>query len=529
MYGSGSLTAGSNGRSDQVVDVLSGMSTGYLRFSGNHSRADDYRDGDGRKVPSRWRKWNADAAIGWTPDPMTRLELSLGNGDGDARYAGRSMDGSQFRRDSVGVDFSRKFEGGALQSVEVTAYDQHADHVMDNYTLRTPDPHSSMPEPMASNVDRRTQGGRTSATWAQSFWQLIAGVDTQSSRHRSRMGHGRDTWQQQPRVADAQLRNTGAFAELVLGADSKQRWVAGVRLDQARVRDLREGDGGGHAHAHGVKVAQFEHPHHDDDVGKRRREILWSGFLRHERDAQHWPLSFFAGIGHVERMPDYWELFSPNQGPPGSANAFNGVAVEKTTQLDMGMQYETRRIQAWVSAYAGRIGDFVLIRYHGNTSQAVSVDALIHGAEAGARRQLAGNWSVAGSVAWAWGANRSDSRPLPQMPPLEGQVSLDYVNGPWSAGALLRGASGQRRHADGDGNIVGRDIGPSAGFGVFSINGAYRISPTVQLTFGVDNLFDRAYAEHLNLAGNAGFGYPADPLRINEPGRQSWLRLAVTL
>ncbi|SBV36671.1 hypothetical protein STPYR_11601 [uncultured Stenotrophomonas sp.] len=41
----------------------------------------------------------------------------------------------------------------------------------------------------------------------------------------------------------------------------------------------------------------------------------------------------------------------------------------------------------------------------------------------------------------------------------------------------------------------------------------------------VDNLFDRAYAEHLNLAGSADFGFPADPVRINEPGRTFWLKL----
>lgn len=40
-------------------------------------------------------------------------------------------------------------------------------------------------------------------------------------------------------------------------------------------------------------------------------------------------------------------------------------------------------------------------------------------------------------------------------------------------------------------------------------------------------LFDRTYAEHLNLAGSADFGYPADPvpILINEPRRTAWLKL----
>ncbi len=60
---------------------------------------------------------------------------------------------------------------------------------------------------------------------------------------------------------------------------------------------------------------------------------------------------------------------------------------------------------------------------------------------------------------------------------------------------------------------------------MFSLNGGYRFNDALSLTAGIDNLFDRAYAEHLNLAGSADFGYPADPVRINEPGRSAWVKL----
>ena len=111
------------------------------------------------------------------------------------------------------------------------------------------------------------------------------------------------------------------------------------------------------------------------------------------------------------------------------------------------------------------------------------------------------------------------------MPPLEGRFSVDWDNGTWSAGALVRVVDGQDRVAEGHGNVVGQDIGPSAGFATLALNAGYRFASGVQLTAGVDNLFDRAYSEHLNLAGNADFGYPADAVRINEPGRTAWLRV----
>ncbi|MGE1115898.1 hypothetical protein ACQJ0K_29835, partial [Priestia megaterium] len=75
---------------------------------------------------------------------------------------------------------------------------------------------------------------------------------------------------------------------------------------------------------------------------------------------------------------------------------------------------------------------------------------------------------------------------------------------------MWRLVSAQNRVAENQGNVVGKDYQKSAGFGVFSLNGAYKVSRNFKLSAGVDNLFGKAYAEHLNLAGNAGFGYPAN-------------------
>jgi iron complex outermembrane receptor protein len=84
----------------------------------------------------------------------------------------------------------------------------------------------------------------------------------------------------------------------------------------------------------------------------------------------------------------------------------------------------------------------------------------------------------------------------------------------------------QNRIDQNKGNVVGKDYDKSGGFGVFSLNGAYRINKNWKVSTGVDNLFGKAYAEHLNLAGNAGFGYPAnDPQAINEPGRTLWTKV----
>lgn len=526
----GSLVGGSNGRNDQAADLTVGNDKVYTRITANHSHAQDYKDGDGNKVPSRWDKWNADLALGFTPDADTLYELTAGTGDGNARYAGRGMDGSQFKRESFGLRFEKRNLGGVLDKLEAQLYYNYADHVMDNYTLRAPDPHGMMPMAMASNVDRATWGGRVAGTWnlAQEL-SLVTGLDFQHSRHRSRSGTDLVSYRSEPWVKDASFANTGLFGELTWHATPDSRVIGGARVDWASAKDFRRDNG------------SMMMPMPNPTAGERRNETLPSGFLRYERDLADLPATVYVGLGHAERFPDYWELFSPKKGPDGSINAFGGVKPEKTTQLDFGAQYKTETLDAWLSGYAGYVDDFILFDYakggmggmggmhgghgHGGSTQARNIDARIAGGELGLSYQVAPRWKLGATLAYAWGQNRSDGHALPQMLPLEAKLSAAYDDGTWSAGALWRVVAAQRRYALNEGNVVGKDFGPSAGFGVFSLNGGYAVSKQVKVSLGVDNLFDKTYAEHLNLAGDAGFGFAANTA-FNEPGRTFWARLS---
>ncbi|MGY3017643.1 iron complex outermembrane receptor protein [Pseudomonas sp. TE6283] len=506
----GSVLAGSNGRFDKVLDAAAGNQLGYVRFIGNQSHSDDFEDGNGDTVPSRWDKWNGDVSLGWTPDADTLLELTAGKGDGEARSAGRGMDGSQFKRESLGLRFERSNLGEVLDKVEAQVYYNYADHVMDNYTLRTPSGTGMMGMPMVSNVDRRTMGARIKATWRWTDVQLISGIDAQTNEHRQRGGMGVNAHKGKPWTKDADFHNYGAFGELTWYATGEDRLVTGARLDRASARDFRKGSA---------------------TEGDTRADTLPSGFVRYEHDLAAIPATTYIGLGHAQRFPDYWELFSPKRAPAGSVNAFDGIKPEKTTQLDFGIQYRDEHLEAWASGYVGQVRDYILFDYQRNmmgslTSQAQNIDARIMGGELGAAYKLTENWKADATLAYAWGKNSSDGKALPQMPPLESRLGLTYSRDTWSIGALWRLVAEQNRIAKNQGNVVGKDYDTSSGFGVFSLNGAYKVNNNLKLSAGVDNLFDKAYAEHLNLAGNAGFGYPAsatDP--VNEPGRTFWTKV----
>ncbi|PWK82360.1 iron complex outermembrane receptor protein [Fulvimonas soli] len=532
-----SVLVGSRGRNDQNLDLRAGDPAGYLGVRANHTHAQDYADGDGHRVHSRYDRWNADATVGWTPDDDTRVQLAVGKGDGQAAYAFSGMDGAQFLRESAALDVAREHLTRHWAKLEVRAYTNYADHVMDNYTLRHPDPAGMMPMAMASNVARRTSGGRIAGTWRwDEALELVAGLDGSGSVHTVRNGGppgSAGDYRDLPRVRDARMDDVGAFGELRWTFAPRQRLVTGARLDRAHARGYGlaagPGDGmgmdGGMGSMGGMAMGGAAAATRDAD----RASTLPAGFVRYERDLAALPATFYAGLGHVQRFPDYWELFGGHVDV--SLPGFRSLAPEKTTQLDVGLQYRDARLKAWVSGYAGVVRDFILVHYPAGAmggGSAGNVQARIAGGEAGATYAFAAHWKGDATLGYAWGENRSEHRPLPQMPPLEARLGLAYARGAWSVGGLWRIVAAQHRVAAGEGNIVGQDLGPSAGFGVFSLNAGWRAGARLALSAGIDNLFDRTYAEHLNAAPEGLAGY-VNTVRVNEPGRTAWLKVALQL
>jgi len=512
IKGTVSALTASNHRWDTNLDTRFGNENGYIRLTGNKSRSDDYRDGNGQSVPSKWKKWNSDLAIGWTPTADTLLELTAGKGNGEARYAGRGMDGSQFKRDSLGMRFEQSNIGEIFDKFEASVYDNYANHIMDNYSLRSPTSLMSASEShckcsrakaalaargMAIQLDRRTLGGRIMGTWLWSDYELRSGVDLQENNHRSKSHHD---WKK-----DARFQDKGIFSELAWHQNEQNKLIGGVRLNAMRADN-------------------YSHP-----GSAQRSATLPSGFIRLEHTRPDMPVMFYAGLGYTERFPDYWELFSPSFGPQGTKDIFDTLKSEKTTQLDLGAQYNAEQLNGWISAYLGRVNDFILFRYspsNASVSQVNNIDATIMGAEAGASYQLTDSWKTDLSLAYSRGRNTSDKQPLPQIPPLETRFALTWEKGNWSSTGLLRVVSHQNRIALNEGNVVGKDFSRSAGFSVFSANARYRINSAVNLSTGVDNLFNKTYSEHLNLAGNSSFGYSAKT-SVHEPGRTFWAKVSV--
>ncbi len=514
----GSVMLGSFGRNDEMAEARAGTDNAYLRADATRSHADDYKDGSGNAVHSFYTRWSGNAAMGWTPDDNTRLELTLTKSDGQAAYADRAVDGSKFARDNVGLKFNKQHIGGVLDGIEAQVFYNYVDHVMDSYSLRAGgDPTSMM---AAMNPDRKTTGGRLLGTLnLAEMSQLKLGLDNQTNEHTNRSGAApgyMGDYMLNPRLKDAEFKNVGVFGELHQNVSEINRAIVGLRADSWQATDYR------------TTIARGMSTVANPTANQTRAQTLSSGFARYEHDVTG-ASTVFIGLGHTTRAPDYWELF--NKESMTTASAFD-TNPEKTTQLDTGLNYREGALSGSVSVFYNKITDFNLIQSNVNKGTMMmptyvtvtrNVNATTYGAEASAAWQLVENWKVNGSLAYVHGNNDTDGTPLGQIPPLETRLGLNYDDKVWSFGGLLRGLAAQNRVAVNQGNIAGQDIAATAGFGVLSLNGGWRASKAVQVTAGVDNLFNKTYAEHVSRAGAMVSGF-TQTTRVNEVGRNAWVK-----
>jgi iron complex outermembrane receptor protein len=524
VSGLATVTAASFGRLDAAVDARAGTPDYFARGAFTRTAGDDYEDGDGRAVHAAHERWSANAALGWTPDAHTLVELSGARSDGEAAYADRMMDGVVFDRENLALRARREQLTRLIAAVEVQVGYNTIDHVMDNYSLRTFAPSMMMPNPSVSNPDRETTGGKVLAelTPPGAHTRLTLGLDQQSNEHtvRSSSNQPVDPYEAKSRTQDAEFRQWGVFGEFAREIGESGRVVAGARLDDWRAQDHRQRVSLG-------MMGSAPNP----SAGHVRESQLASGFVRYEHRLAGSATTVYAGLGYVSRFPDYWELIKNESAT--SVTAF-GTMPEKTTQLDLGANATLGALDLAVAVFASDVHDFNLVQNSfakpaGMTGTRLAtvtrnVDASTWGGEFTAGWRFAEHWRADASVAYTRGTNDTEDRPLAQIPPLETRLALAYTQATWSVGGLVRLVADQDRVAVSQGNIVGQDIGPSEGFAVVSLNASWRATDRLRVSAGADNLLDEIYAEHISRAGSMVAGY-AQTTRVNEPGRVLWLKL----
>ena len=98
---------------------------------------------------------------------------------------------------------------------------------------------------------------------------------------------------------------------------------------------------------------------------------------------------------------------------------------------------------------------------------------------------------------------------------MEARVSLNYQKEAWTAGLYVRSVAEQDKVAIDQGNISGQDLGETEGFNILSFSVGWKSPEKMQQTFVVENLFDRAYAEHISRKGAGSDVLGSQPTNVS--------------
>lgn len=495
----GSTTLGSSGRRDASFEAGAGGKYGYARLNVSHNESDDYKDGAGNRVHSNFKRDSQMVQLGVTPTENTTIAGTYERSRGKAAYADRPMDGSKFDRDAWNVRISQRNITPWLSEIEARYGSSEIDHVMDTYSLRP----VGMMGKRAMNPKRNTDTGNLKAVFDWDNVNLQTGIDYMRDKRVARSEGNGEGYRHKPYSPDQSFKHWGGFVEAAWQRNDAQKLIAGLRHD---------------------KVTAVYETYPNSDPNRTIKYPLTSGFFRFEQTAGN--TKYYAGLGVAQRSPDYWER-----------NRDEDLKKETNRQIDAGMIWNKGNLHLAASLFAGKIRDYILIEqhmmHHGGhgghghvMTMARNINATRFGGELEAKWQFAPSWSISSNLAYTRGKNTTDNLPLAQTPPLEWNNTLAFDNGKFSAGALWKVVAKQNRFSKGQGNIVGQDIGASAGFGVLSVNAGWKFNKYATLQGGVDNVFNKTYAEFVSRSG--GFVDPAAGIkttRVNEPGRTAWLRL----
>ncbi len=518
----------SNGEArDGFIDLAGGREQAFARGIVSAREANPYKDGDGNEVHSGYRNRTGALTLGTRTagGRLLRLDVDVTRGR-DILYAGAPMDAPREESNVYKLRMDMP-AAGAVENLRAEIYRSDVYHEMDNYSLR---PAGMMWMRVASDSD--TRGGRLLGDIGVGEGTLTLGLDVQNtdrdSTRYSSMTATVPTASQSFLWPGTELRQTGLFAEYNAALGKASRYTASLRLDHVTADATRAAE----TPASGMSPNALYTAYYGITAESKTENNL-GALLRMEHDPSS-RTTVFWGLSRTVRTADASERYMAGNNMTTSKRWIGNPDLnpEVHRQLDLGANWRGRRTRASFSLYYDGVQDYILRdRAHGqagilqsdNAAIYRNVDARLYGFDAEATRQWSAHWRSRFTLAYVNATNTTDDRPIAQTPPPEATASLDYEKERWMLGMKVRATLKQTRVEDDPLVDSGLDAGRTPGFAVWNIYGRWQAAPNTEVKFGIDNLFDRLYAEHLNKPN----AYDPGANQVNAPGRSYWARVVV--
>lgn len=531
-----------NGQHEQL-SLFGGNQKIYFNVSGGYKNYGSYTDGNDLLVKSSFRKYNYSGNIGYAINKNQSLMFSVIESHGrDVSYPSLAMDELSDDTRILSANYQALNISEKITSLTVSAYHSKVKHIMDN-ALR---PNYTTMQGV-SDVDAVNMGGRSELAFHLNKTMLLnVGADyenitkdgTKTMTMIMTMGGVKTSSTKRSNLwLDAKIENVGFFAEL----------KKSFKLFQL-VASLR----GDYNHATSGDTLQIVKYATDYFINKRTQYINLSGSLG-VSTALTKKLSVNLAFGEATRSPNMLERYIKflvvgydNYDYLGNPS----LKPEKNFQTDLTFTYEDKQLgKVYLNGFYSVVQDYISgIRVPASVAKPATTGALgvkqfanidlavFRGFELGYSNTLCHKLSTTLTASFTDAyfpyttkyiitngqvvdEKEIKNDPLPEIPPLEATVSLAYMvfHDKLTPRMTLRLVSSQH-------HTSAAYYEPSTpGFGLLNFSLNYKPVHYLNLSAGVNNLFDKAYYEHLNrkITGTS--------LKLDEPGRSFFINLIVTL
>ena len=231
----------------------------------------------------------------------------------------------------------------------------------------------------------------------------------------------------------------------------------------------------------------------------------------------------FLGIGQASRVPDARELYFT-----GSKGNLSGTPdLEQTTnqEVDFGYEINNDTYKFKIKGFYSQLSDYIYIESGVTTNAFQNIDATVYGTELSASIYPTDDISVDMSASYKVGKKdealdgQSDKN-LADMAPLRVTVSVNYEYMNEGLATLTFRASDTWDTYDADNGEQELDS-----WSIVNLKAKHTFMKSLELTLGVNNLFNKSYTESNTYADLILVTAGGDVMLTNEPGRYIYTNL----
>ena len=501
-----------------------------LHLGASRERGNDYEFDGGVVEPSEHDRDSVRLGYGFRSDNGQQFSLDYSYDDtGKTGTPALPMDIAWVRSDVVRLGFETPFSGNRRLQASIDYQDSR--HLMTNYHLRTPPlmMMGMMPMPMNRHAytDVVSLGTNLSVSLPLFNGEAEFGFNSDQAEHNAVIGDPTNAMFHVDNFNNAQRDLFSLFGEWQ-GAIA-QDWQATTGLRVTRVDTDADTVNHSMAMMNG-NIAALRNRFNSAD---RSQSDTNADLALELRQALSDSITGLIGIAHKQRAPSYQEryLWVPLQSTGGLAdgNTYVGninLDPEQSMQFELGLEIVGNRGMFSPRIFFHRVDDYIqgvpatdalVTAVDATALQFANVDAQLSGFDIDWQYQLADQWQLRGVVSYVRGKRRDIGDDLYRIAPLNGLTALHYLTGTWDAELQLEAYASQSKVSTTNGEAE------SAGYAITNLRLGYQARNDLQLTFGVDNLFDRDYRPHLGGSNRVNGVDLAPGERIPGPGRNLYL------